>query len=45
MTNNLDFFEVIDQTKTANGAVIDAYGVGDGYLNCTLDTFHFNPPD
>src|SRR6218665_915811 len=42
MTNNLDFFEVIDQTKTdkiviANGAVIDAYGVGDGYLDCTLD--------
>src|SRR6218665_2420439 len=42
MTNNLDFFEVIDQTKTdkisiANGTVIDAYGVGDGYLNCTLD--------
>src|SRR6218665_3784214 len=42
MTNNLDFFEIIDQTKTdkifiANGAVIDAYGVGDGYLNCTLD--------
>src|SRR6218665_1510113 len=42
MTNNLDFFEVIDQTKTdkisiANGTVIDADGVGDGYLNCTLD--------
>src|SRR6218665_2432825 len=35
MTNNLDFFEVIDQTKTdkisiANGTVIDADGVGDG---------------
>ena len=42
MTNNLDFFEIIDQTKTdkifiASGAVIDADGVGDGYLNCTLD--------
>src|SRR6218665_3960802 len=42
MTNNLDFFEVIDQTKTdkifiADGTVIDADGVGDGYLNCTLD--------
>ena len=42
MTNNLDFFEVIDQTKTdkisiANGTVIDADGVGDGYLECTLD--------
>ena len=35
MTNNLDFFEEIDQTKTdkisiANGTVIDADGVGDG---------------
>src|SRR6218665_2960535 len=42
MTNNLDFFEVVDQTKTdkisiANGTVIDADGVGDGYLDCTLD--------
>ena len=42
MTNNLDFFEVIDQTKTdkisiANGTVIDADGVGNGCLNCTLD--------
>src|SRR6218665_3694162 len=42
MTNNLDFFEVIDQRKTdkisiANGTVINADGVGDGYLNCTLD--------
>src|SRR6218665_1223664 len=42
MTNNLDFFEVIDQTKTdkisiANGTEIDADGVGEGYLNCTLD--------
>src|SRR6218665_539470 len=42
MTSNLDFFEVIDQTKTdkisiANGTVIDADGVGDGYLDCTLD--------
>src|SRR6218665_3842770 len=39
MTNNLDFFEIIDQTKTdkifvANGRL---YGVGDGCLNCTLD--------
>ena len=42
MTNNLDFFEVIVQTKTdkisiANGTVIDADGVGNGYLDCTLD--------
>src|SRR6218665_334389 len=48
MANNLDFFEVIDQMKTdkisiANGTVIDADGVGDGYLNCTGRWY--NPPD
>jgi len=42
MTNNLSFFEVLDQTKTdniyiANGTSIKADGIGDGYLDCTLD--------
>jgi hypothetical protein len=42
MTNNLDFFTVLDQTKTdriyvANGTSVNAAGIGEGYLDCILD--------
>ena len=42
MTNNLNFFTALDKTKTdkiyiANGYVINADGIGDGFLDCMLD--------
>lgn len=42
VTNNLNFFTVLDQTKTdriyvANGTSVNAAGIGEGYLDCILD--------
>ena len=42
MTNNLSFFTMIDKTKRdkiyiANGMSVNANGIGNGFLMCTLN--------